>query len=99
MKRTFLLACGIVAPLLYVGMNIYVARQWPEYRSASQTVSELSAIGAPTRTLWVSLGVVYTVLIAAGGATMADTLHIAFTVFTVLLTLLAMGVGAAGGPA
>jgi hypothetical protein len=62
-----LLICGIVSSLLYVAMNVFVPMQWEGYSSASQTVSELSAIGAPTRPLWVPLGVAYTLLVAAFG--------------------------------
>jgi hypothetical protein len=62
-----LLWCGIASSLLYVVMNVVVAMQWEEYRSASQTISELSAIGAPTRTLWIWLGTAYTALVAAFG--------------------------------
>ena len=138
MIRKILLACGVLSSLLYVGMNVFVAMQWKGYSSASQTVSELSAIGAPTRPLWVPLGIVYTLLVAAfgwgvwasarrnrplrvvgglmvaygiiglawppmhlrevlaaGGGTLTDTMHIAWTMVTVLLMLLAMGFGAA----
>lgn len=62
-----LLACGILASLLYVAMNVFIPMLWPGYSPASQTISELSAIGAPTRPLWVALGVVYTVLVVAFG--------------------------------
>jgi hypothetical protein len=62
-----LLACGIAAPLLYVAMLVLVPMGWEGYSSASQTVSELSAIGAPTRALWVALGIVYTLLLVAFG--------------------------------
>ncbi len=48
-------------------MIALVPLRWEAYSSASQTVSELSAIGAPTRALWVPLGFLYTVLIAAFG--------------------------------
>jgi hypothetical protein len=41
--------------------------QWEGHSSASQTVSELSAIGAPTRPLWVLLGIAYTLLVTAFG--------------------------------
>ena len=41
--------------------------QWKEYSSVSQTVSELSAIGAPTRSIWLWLASVYTVLIISFG--------------------------------
>ena len=67
MVRKILLACGILSSLLYVAMNVFVAMQWKGYSSASQTVSELSAIGAPTRPLWVSLGITYTLLVTAFG--------------------------------
>jgi len=65
--RSVWLACGIVSSLLYVAMNILVAMQWPQYSSTSQTVSELSAVGAPTRPLWVALGIIYTLLVIAFG--------------------------------
>lgn len=138
MTRKILLMCGIASSLLYVAMNVFVPMHWEGYRSASQTVSELSAIGAPTRPLWVPLGVAYTLLVAAfgcgvwasapqnnplrvaggmlvaygviglawppmhlrevlaaGGGTLTDTMHIAFAMVTVFLMLLAMGFGAA----
>lgn len=134
----FLLVCGIAAPLLYAAMLVFVPMGWPGYSSASQTVSELSAIGAPTRPVWVPLGTIYTLLVAAfgwgiwlstrgnrrlrvvgglmiacgvfglfwppmhlrevlaaGGATLSDTLHIVWTAGSNLLTLLAMGFAAA----
>jgi hypothetical protein len=132
-----LLACGIAAPLLYVAMLVLVPMGWEGYSSASQTVSELSAIGAPTRALWVALGIVYTLLLvafgwgiwasargsralrvvgvmmigtavlglfwppmhlrevlAAGGRTLTDTLHIVWMIASGLLTLVAMGFSA-----
>jgi len=133
-----LLTCGVLSSLLYVAMNIIVPTYWEGYSSAAQTVSELSAIGAPTRSLWVPLGLVYTLLVAAfgwgvrasagrnrplriaggllvayglvglawppmhlrevlagGGGTLTDTMHIVFAMVTVLLMVLAMGFGAA----
>lgn len=135
--RKSLLLCGILASLLYVAMMIITAQLYEGYSSASQTVSELSAIGAPTRTLWVTLGVFYGLLslvfaygvwksagenrqlriagilliaysfvgffwppmhtreiLAAGGGTLTDTLHIAFTAITVPLMLLSIGFAA-----
>jgi hypothetical protein len=139
MQNAWLL-CGILSSLLYVAMNIIVGRQWHGYDSASQTVSELSAVGAPTRALWVVLGVVYTLLVtafgwgvrmaaaddrrlrfagtliaiygalgvlwvfapmhqrevlAAGGGTFSDTLHLALGGLTEILYLLALGFAAA----
>ena len=65
MVQKNLFICGIVSSLLYVALNIFVPMQWPAYNAASQTVSELSAIGAPTRVLWVWLCVPYTLLVIA----------------------------------
>ncbi|MDP4220397.1 MAG: DUF998 domain-containing protein [Bacteroidota bacterium] len=61
----FLLICGILSTLLYIGVNVIVPLQWKEYDVASQTVSELSAVGAPTRTLWIILCAPYTILTVA----------------------------------
>jgi hypothetical protein len=138
MARKALLVCGILSSLLYVAMSVFIPMQWEGYSSTSQTVSELSAIGAPTRPLWVPLGTVYTLLVAAfgwgalassrrnrplrvaggllvahgviglawppmhlrevlaaGGGTLTDTMHIVFAMVTVLIMLLAIGFGAA----
>lgn len=67
MTTKTLLLCGILASLLYLAMNVLVPLQWPGYSVLSQVVSELSAVGAPTRVLWVALGVPYTALILAFG--------------------------------
>ncbi len=67
MVRKILLGCGILASLFYAGMTVFVPMQFEGYNSASQTVSELSAIGAPTRPLWVWLAMVYLLLFAAFG--------------------------------
>ena len=135
-----LLACGILSSLLYVTMTVLIARQWEEYSSLSQTISELSAIDAPTRAVWVVPGALYTVLVTlfgwgvvksagsnrrlrtvgvliavygslglvwpfapmhqrevlvAGGGTISDTMHLTLAAVTVLLMLVAIGVGAA----
>ncbi|MBI5491270.1 MAG: NAD(P)H-dependent oxidoreductase [Deltaproteobacteria bacterium] len=62
-----LLACGALSTLLYLAMNVFVPMRWDGYSSAGQTISELSAIGAPTRALWVPLGALYAVLTTAFG--------------------------------
>lgn len=132
------LICGIVASLLYVAMMQLI--RYDGYNWISQTVSELSAIGAPTRPLWFWLAWMYTALmlafgwglwksgdrnrplrvvgalilassllgfvwpfapmhqrevLAAGGGTLTDTLHIVLAFVTVPLFLLTMGFGAA----
>jgi hypothetical protein len=136
--RTLLLVCGILSSVLYAAMLVVVPIQDANYGSASQTVSELSAIGAPTRMLWISMGLVWAALygafgwgvwraagenrrlrvvgslilaaavfglfwppmhqrevLAAGGGTLTDTLHIAWTAVNGVLTLLAIGFAAA----
>jgi hypothetical protein len=65
MVRKVLLICGILSSLLYLAANIVVPMQWPGYNCASQVVSELSAIGAPTRQLWLWLCTPYTPLVIA----------------------------------
>jgi hypothetical protein len=136
--RKGLLGCGVLAALLFVAMNVIAAMWYPGYNWSSQTVSELSAVGAPTRTMWTAWGAVYNLLViafgwgiwlsssrsrelrivsvvtvgsgligfawppmhtrevlAAGGGTLTDTLHIAFTVAAVLLMVAAIGLAAA----
>src|SRR5512144_1712592 len=65
--RKVLLGCGIASSLLYVAMNVIAPLQYAGYSVLSQTVSELSAIGAPSAPLWRVLGFVYDVLIIAFG--------------------------------
>ena len=60
-----LLICGVVASVLYGLMVAFVPLFWDEYSSKTYTVSELSAIDAPTRPLWFSLGILYTALMFA----------------------------------
>lgn len=63
--RKAALVCGILSSVLYLAINIIVPAQWPGYSLSSQTVSELSAIGAPTRVLWIVLCAPYTLLVIA----------------------------------
>lgn len=138
MTRKVLLLCGAAASLLYVGMNAFVPLLWPGFSTFSQTISELSAIDAPTRTLWIVMGTAYGALLmafgygvwscgrasrplriagllmiadgvfvffwppmhqravlAAGGATLTDTLHIAWTMASGVLFMLSVGFAAA----
>lgn len=65
--KIFLLSCGIAAPLMYVFTDVLLALRWEGYSYRDQTISELNAIGAPTRTLSIVLGLVgYTFLVAFG---------------------------------
>ena len=57
--RKALLIYGLLAPLLYVGSDIIAALSWEGYSYISQTVSELRAIGAPTRPFLMPALVIY----------------------------------------
>lgn len=65
--RKLLLICGILASVLYFGTDILASWLWKGYSFTNQAVSELSAIGAPTRPLVVPLYFVYDVLTIAFG--------------------------------
>jgi hypothetical protein len=60
--RRLLLVCGVAAPLLWVGMDIVASLLYEGYSYRDQTVSELSAIGTPTRTFWLVGGTIYSLL-------------------------------------
>jgi hypothetical protein len=67
MKRKLLLACGVLAPLLYVTTDILAAIRWEGYRYTAQTISETFAIGAPTRSLVLLRGLGYSAVVIAFG--------------------------------
>src|SRR5215469_7482207 len=63
--RDILLVCGILSSVLYVGADIVAAMSWHSYSYASQSISELFAIGSPTR--WIFALIPYTPLVIAFG--------------------------------
>ena len=65
--RKALLFCGILASLLYTAMNIFIPLLYPGYHMVSKTVSELSAVGSPTKAIWLVPALIYTLLVAAFG--------------------------------
>ena len=65
--RMVLLTCGILSSVLYAGMNVFIPMQWEGYSQAGQAISELSAIGAPTRRLWILWGIPWVLLVVAFG--------------------------------
>jgi len=67
MVRKVLLVCGILSSLLYVGTDILAAMRYEAYSYTSQMISELMAIGAPTRPFMVAPMSVYNVLVIAFG--------------------------------
>jgi hypothetical protein len=135
-----LLACGVASTALYIGTDALAATRYDGYSYKSQTISELSAVDAPTRSLWTPLGFAYSALmmlfaagvwfaggpkrglrvvaglaaaigitgllvwpfapmhrrevLAAGGATFSDTLHIIVATVDSLIFILSMAFGA-----
>ena len=65
MPRKALLICGMLSSLLYGTM--IMAIRYEGYNPISQVPSELTAIGAPTRSLWMRLGPIYDALVVAFG--------------------------------
>lgn len=67
--RVLLLACGIAAPVWWIAMDVAGSLRYPGYSYADQTISELSAVGAPTATfMLVASGIPYALLMVAFGA-------------------------------
>jgi hypothetical protein len=68
MLRKALLVCGVLSSLLYVGADVLAAVRYAGYHSfTSQAISELTAVGAPTKGLVEPLFIAYDILIIAFG--------------------------------
>src|SRR5512133_218181 len=65
--RKALLVCGVVSVPLYIATDILGALRWEGYSYIDGPVSELIAIGAPTRPLVGALMLMYGVLAIAFG--------------------------------
>jgi hypothetical protein len=63
--RRILLGCGVAFAVLWIGMDVVASILYDGYSYRDQTVSELSAIGAPTRPFWFALGTVWSMLVIA----------------------------------
>jgi hypothetical protein len=53
---------GIVMFGVYIGMDIVASRAYDGYSYRDQTISELSAIGAPTRNFWMAMSPLHQIL-------------------------------------
>jgi hypothetical protein len=62
-----LLICGILSSLLRVATDILAAMSYPGYSYSNQSMSQLAAIGAPTRSFQVALLAVDAALVLAFG--------------------------------
>lgn len=67
MLQKILLSCGILAPLLYLGMDFLAGKLINGYRFSAQSMSELGAAGSPTRPLVVVLTLVASAFMIAFG--------------------------------
>ena len=99
--RKALIICGILSSLIYVVANVVTVILYKGYDPVSQTVSELSAINAPTRPLWDLTLVIYDLFVLAFAWVIWQstvkklrivagliTLHIVFTMVTVALMIM-----------
>jgi len=55
----WLLFCGLLAFALYITADVVASLSYDGYSYRDQTISELSAIGAPTRGPWLVMGVAW----------------------------------------
>lgn len=62
---TMLLACGVLVAVVQIVGDIIAAASYPGYSYFDQSVSELSAIGAPTRPITATVGFAYEALVLA----------------------------------
>lgn len=66
-SKSKLLLCGMLSSAWYLLINILVPIKYKGYSVTNGTISELSAIGSPTRILWVLLVSLFPLLFAAFG--------------------------------
>ena len=62
-----LLFCGMLSSLLWIGADILASLLYQGYSYTSQAISELSALGSPTKALLSTTGMIYEVLLLAFG--------------------------------
>ena len=69
-----LLACGVVSSAWWVAVDVIASRRYPGYSYLDQTISELSAEGAPTRAFLMTVNAVpYGALVVAFGFGVRET--------------------------
>lgn len=90
--RNVLFICGVLSSILYVSTDIFAAMMWRGYSYAAQSVSELMAIGAPTRSLVVLLFTFYNVLIIAFGIGVWASLNPKWTLRITGILLIGYGI-------
>lgn len=87
--RASTLACGVLAALFFVGIDVLASSSWREYNFISRSIGELIAIGAPTRPFALPLFIIQDLLLLVFGvgiwASAGD--NVALRATGVLLTL------------
>ena len=69
MLRKFLLSCGVVSSAVYIAADLAAALLYADYHSFTvQAISELTAIGAPTKALVEPIFIAYDLLVIAFAA-------------------------------
>lgn len=63
----WLLSCGMLSTIIYIASDTVCALVYPGYSYTSQAISELSAIGSPTSSLWAYMTLPFNPLIIAFG--------------------------------
>jgi len=53
--------------VVYIAADVVSGLSWAAYSFTSQTISELSALGAPSRPTWLAFGIPYDLLLIAFG--------------------------------
>jgi hypothetical protein len=66
--QKLLLSCGILAPLLYLGLDLLAGKLLKGYSFSVQSMSELGAIGSPVRPLVAALTLAASAFMIAFGA-------------------------------
>jgi len=65
--RRILLVCGVLSPVLYALADVLAGLSWEGYSFRDQTISELGAIGAPSKALFSALLIpTYALFVAFG---------------------------------
>ena len=67
LNKHILLICGVASTIIYVVGDTVAAIAYPGYSYRDQAISELSAIGAPTKIIWIVFAFLFNPLIIAFG--------------------------------
>lgn len=88
-----LLLCGAMAAVVYIGLDLIAASQYPGYTLRDRAISELSASGAPTARLWAMVSPLFALFLVAFaiGVWRGTRLRAFRLTATLMLALVALG--------